>query len=121
MAKRINEGSDTGLSKESSIKRVIAAHRELGCQNPSLDRCVRLKLALRAKYELLKKGKLKESGSLLASFYRRFLESENVEGAEPPDVSKLPELVDIQDYFPDGGSFVETMDNGWRLTSFLLK
>lgn len=121
VAKRINEGSDTGLSKESSIKRVIAAHRELGCQNPSLDRCVRLKLALRAKYELLKKGKLKESGSLLASFYRRFLESENVEGAEPPDVSKLPELVDIQDYFPDGGSFVETMDNGWRLTSFLLK
>ena len=121
VAKRISEGTPDGLAKQKSIQRVIAAHEELGCKTPSLDRCVRLSLALRAKYELLKMGKLKESGSVLASFYRRFLETEAPEGTEPPDVSKLPSLEEIQQYFPDGGSFVETTENGWSLTSFLLK
>lgn len=121
VAKRISEGKPDGLAEQKSIQRVVDAHKELGCKTPSLDRCVRLKLALRAKYELLKMGKLKESGSVLASFYRRFLETEGAEGAEPPDVSKLPSLEDIQQYFPDGGSFVETTENGWSLTSFLLK
>ena len=100
---------------------MLTAHRELGCVTPSLDRCVRLKLALRAKYELLKQGKLKESGSVLASFYRRFVEAEGSENTEPPDISKLPALEEIEKYFPDGGSFVETTENGWSLTSFLLK
>lgn len=121
VAKRIRDGQSPGLAEDSSIKRVISAHQELGCDTPSLDRCVRLKLALRAKYELLKMGKLKESGSILASFYRRFLETENSEGTGASDISKLPALEDIEQYLPDGGSFVETTDNGWALTSFLLK
>lgn len=121
VAKRIGDGKTAGLADERSIKRVISAHRELGCETPSLDRCVRLKLALRAKYELLKMGKLKDSGSILASFYRRFLETDNNGGAEAADINKLPSLEDIQQYLPDGGSFVETTDNGWALTSFLLK
>ncbi len=120
-AERIRKGNDAGLATEDSIKRVLTAHRELGCATPSLDRCVRLKLALRAKYELLKQGKLKESGSVLASFYRRFVEAEGSENTEPPDISKLPALEEIEKYFPDGGSFVETTENGWSLTSFLLK
>ena len=120
-AERIRKGNDAGLATEDSIKRVLTAHRELGCVSPSLDRCVRLKLALRAKYELLKQGKLKESGSVLASFYRRFVEAEGSENTEPPDISKLPALEEIEKYFPDGGSFVETTENGWSLTSFLLK
>lgn len=120
-AERIRKGNDAGLATEDSIKRVLTAHRELGCVTPSLDRCVRLKLALRAKYELLKQGKLKESGSVLASFYRRFVEAEGSENTEPPDISKLPALEEIEKYFPDGGSFVETTENGWSLTSFLLK
>lgn len=120
-AERIRKGNDAGLATEDSIKRVLTAHRELGCVTPSLDRCVRLKLALRAKYELLKQGKLKESGSVLASFYRRFVEAEGSENTEPPDISKLPAREEIEKYFPDGGSFVETTENGWSLTSFLLK
>lgn len=120
-AERIRKGNDAGLATEDSIKRVLTAHRELGCVTPSLDRCVRLKLALRAKYQLLKQGKLKESGSVLASFYRRFVEAEGSENTEPPDISKLPALEEIEKYFPDGGSFVETTENGWSLTSFLLK
>ena len=121
VAKRIKEENLPGLAEEDSIKRVVAAHQDLGCNTPSLDRCVRLKLALRAKYELLKMGKLKESGSILASFYRRFLETEATKGVDPADISKLPALEEIEKYFPDGGSFVETTEDGWALTSFLLK
>ncbi|MDB4331646.1 membrane or secreted protein [bacterium] len=121
IATRISEGKTKGLGQEDTIVRVTESMNDLGCVSPSLDRCVRLKLALRAKYELLKQGKLKESGSFLASFYRRFLAGEGDEDVKPMDVSKLPELVEINKYLPDGGSYIETTDNGWALTSFLLK
>jgi hypothetical protein len=121
IAKRIQEGGDAGLADQDAVQQVILSLRDLGCENPSFDRAVRMKLSLRAKYELLRQGKLRESGSVLASFYRRFLDGEETEDPDPLKVEKLPPLDKIEKYLPNGGSFFETTEDGWSLTGFLLK
>ena len=109
IAKRIAEGGDNGLAAEASIEQVIESLKDLGCKDSSFDRAVRMKLSLRAKYELLRQGKLKESGSVMASFYRRFLQGdEEEEDPDPLKVETLPPLEKIERYLPDGGSFFET-------------
>ena len=66
----------------------MTALQELGCKTPALDRVVRTKLSLRAKYNLLREGKLKDSDSVLSSFYRRFLEDEDADADEAIDAAE---------------------------------
>jgi hypothetical protein len=94
---------------------------ELGCTAPSFDRVVRTKLSLRAKYELLRQGKLKESDSILASLYRRMFEDEEESQPDRKNAAKLPPIGQVEKHFSDGGSFFETTDDGWSMTGFLLK
>ncbi len=121
IAKRIKEGGEGGLAAEASVQQVIESLKDLGCQASSFDRAVRMKLSLRAKYELLRQGKLKESGSVMASFYRRFLQSDEEEDPDPLKAGTLPPLEKIERYLPDGGSFFESQEDGWSITGFLLK
>ncbi len=122
IAKRIRDGSDDGLAGQPSIQQVVESLKDLGCQDPAFDRAVRMKLSLRAKYELLRQGKLKDSGSVLASFYRRFLEAdEEEEDPDPLNAEALPPIERIERYLSDGGSYFETTEDGWSMTGFLLK
>lgn len=121
IANRVKDGADKGLATQESIKHVIDSLKDLGCLEASFERTVRMKLSLRAKYELLRQGKLKDSGSVMSSFYRRFLQNEEQEEDDPLKVSKLPELQKIEKYLPDGGSYFETNEDGWSMTGFLLK
>jgi hypothetical protein len=120
-ATRIQEGARGGLQSEPSIQAVIDSLRELGCQQPAFDRAVRLRLALRAKYELLRQGKLKDSDSVLSSVYRRIIDEEERNEPDPLDATKLPPLEAIEKHLPDGGNFFETTPDGWAITGFLLK
>ncbi len=121
IAKRIKAGDQDGLDSIESIQQVAASLKDLGGEAAAFDRAVRLKLSLRAKYELLRQGRLKESGSVMASFYRRFLQSDQEEDPDPLKVGTLPPLEKIEQYLPDGGSYFETTDDGWLMTGFLLK
>ncbi len=122
IAKRIRDGSDDGLAGQPSIRQVVESLKDLGCQTPAFDRAVRMKLSLRAKYELLRQGKLKDSGSVLASFYRRFLEAEDEEeDPDPLEADTLPPIEKIERYLSEGGSYFETTNDGWSMTGFLLK
>ena len=78
-ATRIRSGNKVGLGNEPEIKAIVTSLRELGCNAAALDRVVRTKLSLRAKYNLLRAGKLKDSDSVLSSFYRRFLEDQEAD------------------------------------------
>ena len=119
-ATRIRSGAKVGLSDEPEIKAIVTSLEELGCKSPALDRVVRTKLSLRAKYNLLRAGKLKDSDSVLSSFYRRFLEDQEANTEEAIDAADLPPLSVIEKYLPSGGGFSETTEDGWSLTGFLL-
>lgn len=120
VATRIRAGEKAGLGAEPEIKAIVAALQELGCKTPALDRVVRTKLSLRAKYNLLREGKLKDSDSVLSSFYRRFLEDKDADADEAIDAANLPPLNVIEKYLPSGGGYTETTKDGWSLTGFLL-
>ena len=81
----------------------------------------RLKIGLRAKYQLLREGKLKESDSVLATLFRRMFEDEDGGEPDPVNAQKLPPLKEIESFLPDGGSYFETTEEGWAITGFLLK
>ena len=119
-AKRIRSKTKAGLADEPEIKDLISSLSDLGCKSPSMDRIVRTRLSMRAKYNLLREGKLKDSDSVLSSFYRRFLEDEEAESDEAINATDLPPLNTIEKYLPNGGGFMETTKDGWSLTGFLL-
>ena len=119
-ATRIRSGEKVGLGDEPEIKAIVTSLKELGCNSPALDRVVRTKLSLRAKYNLLREGKLKDSDSVLSSFYRRFLEDQEADTDEAINAADLPPLSVIEKYLPSGGGFSETTKDGWSLTGFLL-
>ena len=48
---------------------------------------------------------------------------EDEEGSQPDplNAAKLPPIEQIEKHLPDGGSFFESIDEGWSMTGFLLK
>ena len=115
------QNAGKGLADEPSTKAVYDSLKELGVAKPAFDRMVRTKLSLRAKYQLLRQGKLRESDSLLATLAKRILEDEDGGQPDPLNAAKLPPLKQIEEFLPDGGSFIESTDEGWSVTGFLLK
>jgi hypothetical protein len=122
MASRIQQGADDGLGSVPEVQKVVRALEDLGVDKPIFDRVVRTKLSLRVKYELLRQGKLQESGSVLAKLVQRVAEEEE-EGTEEGelDAKNLPPIAKIEKYLTDGGSYIEETDDGWEITGFLLK
>ena len=122
-AQRIQAGANDGLGTLPEIKRVVESLQELGCKQPVFDRVVRTKLSLRVKYELLRQGKLKDSDSVLAKLIQRIAEEELEQGGEPDPLNadKLPPIEKIEKFLPDGGSYFEETEDGWKVTGFLLK
>ena len=120
-ATRIMEGAPAGLAKLSDVQKVSDSMKKLGGKSIAFDRTARMKLTLRAKYQQLRRGELKDSDSIVASLMRRLVEKEDGGQPDPLNANKLPPLKDIEQYLPEGGSFFETTDDGWGLTGFFLK
>lgn len=120
-AKRIQSGAEGGIAALPEVKAVVESLADLKCAAPAFDRVVRSRLSLRVKYELLREGKLKQSDSLLASLLRRMFEDEEEGEPDPVNAAKLPPIQAIEKHLPNGGSFFETIDEGWSMTGFLLK
>ena len=120
-AKRIMEGAPAGLAKVPRVQQVLDSMQKLGADSTAYNRIARMKLSLRAKYQLLRKGKLKDSDSIVASLMRRVVEKQDDGQPDPLNARKLPPLKDIEQYMPEYGSFFETTEDGWALTGFFLK
>lgn len=119
--RRIQQGAGGGFEDLAETQAVTKALRDLGCKDPAYDRVVRLKLSVRAKYELLRQGKLKESDSVLASLYRRLFTDQDEGEQESINADSLPPMQEIEKYFSSGGSYVDVVEDGWSVTGFLLK
>ena len=120
-AKRIQVGAKNGFGDLAEVKRVVGSMKELGADKVAFDRVVQLKKTMRIKYELLRKGQLKESDSILFKLLRRAEEEEDGGQPDPLNASKLPPIGQIEKHLSDGGSYVETTADGWMMTGFFLK
>ena len=118
-------GSDEpgSLGQLDEIGQLRDALVECGGEDVAVARLVRTRLSLRAKYELLRQGKLKDSDSLGASLFRRLVDEEDQAEAtaEAVDAKKLPPIEAIEKYLPNGAASITTTEDGWKMTGFYLK
>ena len=88
---------------------------------------MRTELAWRVKYQLMREGKFLQSDSLMATIMRRIKESaEKAASKSAPekldiDTSLLPDFEKIRQYLQPSGGFLQTTDQGWTFTQFLLR
>jgi hypothetical protein len=120
-AKRYREGAAGGLAEVPEVERVATAMKALGAGEVAYNRVVRPVLSLRAKYELLRQGKLRELDSVGASLLRRVVEPDGGDDPNRLNAAKLPPIEAIEHYFKPGGGFITTTDDGWTLNGFILK
>ncbi len=120
-AKRIQQGGQPGFGSLEEVKTVSDSIKDLGGDEAGHDHVVRMRLSIRAKYYLLRQGLLKDSNSLMVSLYKRLFEEEDKGQPDPVNATKLPPLKQIEQFFPNGGRFVRTAEDGWSLTGFFLK
>lgn len=120
VAERIASGAGDGLNDQQEIKDLLETTKDFGGEKPSIQRIVRLRESLQAKYELQRRGELKDSDSVLATIIRRLFQDEEQEDIERPNASKWPPYADVKKFFKNASSYVETTDTGWSLNAFLL-
>lgn len=120
-AKRIQQGNQDGLANNDDVKDVITAMKKIGATDFAIDRIARPSISLRAKYELLRAGELKDSDSVTSTLLRRMFEDQENDEFEPIDTSTLPPMEKIEKYLRPAGGFMETVEDGWKLNGFLLK
>lgn len=115
------EPGDSLIDSEE-FKGMVTQLRKLGSNQQSIQRMVRFRYSLRTRYELLRRGELRESDSVLTTLLRRIIDDteEEVGDLERPNQAKWPEFETIEKYFRNAVSFVETTDEGWTLNGFLM-
>jgi hypothetical protein len=125
--KHANQQGGT-LEDTEAFKR---AHQAIAAETAgkplAMTRVVRTELAWRIKYQLIREGKFVESDSLLANLIRRAQESsekaeaKNADAGLEIDTSLLPEFEAIRQYLQPAGGYMQTTDQGWTFTQFLLR
>ncbi len=120
-ANRMIANPAQGLGDTAEFKLIGEQLIAIGCDEFAMQRMVRMDVAFRAKYMLLRDGKLRDSDSLMATIFKRAFEKVKVEGDDPLGAKKLPPFETIEKYFRPAGTFLRTTDDGWMLDGFLLK
>jgi hypothetical protein len=119
-AQRIQSGAGDGLAEQADIKALLKTTQEAGADQVAIQRIVRFRESLRTKYELLRRGELKDNDSMLSSIIRRLFDEEEESEIERPNAAKWPPFENVEKFFRNASSFAETTDEGWNLNGFLL-
>lgn len=120
VAERIQSGAGDGLADQPDIKSLLETTQEQGAKQVAIQRIVRLSKSLRTKYELQRRGELKENDSVLSSVVKRLFSPKEDEAIKRPNAAKWPEFDQVKKFFRNASSYVETTEDGWALNSFLL-
>ena len=120
LGKRIRAGAQDGFGSQPHTKLVANALKELGAKEVSVDGIMHPAISLRARYELLRRGELKDRDTILANLLRRLVEEDEQGEPDPIQAAKLPPFQKIEGFLKSAGSFWQKTENGWAMTSFLL-
>ncbi|MEM0926199.1 MAG: hypothetical protein AAGJ83_09215, partial [Planctomycetota bacterium] len=119
---RFQEGvTNNMMAADEDSKSVLKSIRQLGGNQVTMQSVFRPRLSLRARYELLRQGKLKQSDSVISSLLQRFVKED--ENGEPDAIQagKLPAFAKIESFLRSGGSFWQKTEKGWSMTGFILR
>ncbi len=108
------------LGELPEIEQVRAQLRSVGGDEQFFVRMARSHLTFRAKYSLIREGRLRDSDSILATLFRRIFINKNGD-APPLGTDKLPPFEEVQKYFRPAGGISHATDLGFTLDGFLLK
>jgi hypothetical protein len=118
---RFNTGNaQNNFGNLPEIQTVDGHIQSLGGDERVFVRMARTDLTLRAKYSLMREGRLRESDSIMASLFRRIFEPEN-EPHQDLGTNRLPPFEQVEKYFRPSGGFSTATNLGWSLDGFLLK
>ena len=121
LGKRVQSGEvKDGFADTEGTKQIVAALDQLGAKQVTFDGVFHPSISLRARYELLRKGELKDSDSLIANLLRRVVDEDEEGDPDPLQAGKLPPFEKIQQFLTSGGSFWQKTPSGWSMTGFLM-
>jgi hypothetical protein len=121
LGRRVRSGADgDAMASTDATKRVVAAMDQLKATEVAFDGILHPSLTLRARYELLRRGELQESDSLITNLLRRMVQEGDEGKPDPIQAGKLPDFEQIKKYLNSGGTFWTKTDSGWTMTGFLL-
>lgn len=121
LGQRVRSGvAGDGLGSTAETKAVVQAIDDMQVKVVTFDGVFHPSISLRARYELLRKGELKDSDSLISNLLRRIVEEGEEGRPDPIQASKLPPFDKIKQFLKSGGSFWQKSESGWSMTGFLM-
>jgi hypothetical protein len=108
------------MNATDATKRVVGGFEQLGVQEVAFDGVYHPSISLRARYELLRKGKLQDSQSLISKLLRRMVEQDEDGRPDPMQAGKLPPFEKVKEFLSSGGTAWKRTETGWSMTGFLL-
>ncbi len=124
LATRMKSTPAAGFGKNAQVTSLAQNIKNLSGNQTSITRIALLDRTLRAKYELFRRGELKDSGSVLSAIVRRISESAEQNNGQPVerlDTSRWPEFSKIEPYLKPFFSYVRMTPEGYEMNGFLTK
>ncbi|WP_145090622.1 hypothetical protein [Rosistilla carotiformis] len=112
------------LQGQADFERMRAALLDQHGPDRAIWRVLRSDRAFRAKYELLQRGELKQSDSVLAAIVRRMFKESGQEGDDEElkvDGAKLPDFEVVKQHLQPSGVTLKTEPDGWFVRGLMLK
>ncbi|MEM6470422.1 MAG: membrane or secreted protein, partial [Planctomycetota bacterium] len=109
------------MAESDDTKTILKTMREIGGEEVTMQGIYHPRLSLRARYELLRQGKLKQSDSVISSLLHRLVEEDEDGAPNKFQAGKLPPFEKIETYLNSGGSFWQKTETGWMMTGFILR
>lgn len=119
--KRMQKPTGDGFASQSDVKLAMESIARLSPEDVSMTRVARLAMARRVKYELLRKGELKNSDSLMATLVKKLFSEDDLAENDPIRAAKLPPFAQVEKYFGTAGNFIVANADGWSLNGFILR
>lgn len=113
-------GDQQPLGKTAEYTRAVEVLTDRGVDKPAFFRVMLPGRACRGRYELLKRGQLKESESIFMSVVRRIFSSEGDNGLPEIDNKKLPPFAVLEDYMTPLILSFTTEPDGWSSQGVML-
>jgi hypothetical protein len=118
----IKQQDDANLLSAEDYVRIETELNKMGAASTSMRMFTRLDDKHHPNYELIRRGKLEHSQTMMGKILSRLMGSgDGDKTVKKIDVSKMPEFAAVAKYLGPSGTFVRTDDGGWFASGVVLR